>query len=219
MITKTKKVTLLAIFFSIGLVFYLRSNTGLGGALGQERILASGTYTSTLGGYAITDTDKVETACGTTDVRNALSDAATKTKQEDLDKSFWSYGRSYIKEYLIDSKMEQITNYAKENVVVFVGPAIFAVISILCCFFQFIWILTFSYCRPDDPNKGCCRGKCCQKTACWSTMILPLLVFAVTIGWIITMGDMIDSLDHTKCGVTSKKLFRFVLKNRYNKRY
>lgn len=207
MITKTKKVTLLAIFFSIGLVFYLRSNTRLAGAFAQERILASGTYTSTIGGYTIADSAKVTSACGTSDVRNSLTDAATAKKQSDLDKSFWSYGRSKIKEFLKDNKTSHIQTYAQENIVVFVGPAIFTVISIFCCLFQFIWILTFSYCRPDDPNKGCCRGKCCQKTACWSTMILPLFVFAFTIGWIITMGTMIDTLDDAKCGITSRKLF------------
>jgi len=203
MSTKTKQVTLLAIFFSIGLVFYLRSNTGLAGALAQERILASGTYTTTIGGYTIADSSKVTDACGTTDVRDALTDAATATKQADLDKSFWSYGRSYIKAYLKDSKTSDLQSYIQANVAVFAGPAIFCVISMLCCIFQFIWILTFSYCRPDDPEKGCCRGKCCQKLACWSTMILPIFVFIFTIGWIISMGTMIDSLDSTKCGVAS----------------
>ena len=80
MIFKTKKFTLLAIVFSIGLIFYVRSNTGLRGAIVQERILASGTYSDTIGGYTIADTSKVRSACGTSDVRNALSESETATK-------------------------------------------------------------------------------------------------------------------------------------------
>jgi len=199
---KTKKFTLLAIVFSICLVFYVRSNTGLGVAIVQERILAAGTFTATLGGYTIAKTEDVINACGDADIRNALSNAQTAAKQKDLDNSLWSYGRSHIKDYCKDSNNSHVKDYAIANAAVLVGPFFFAVLSILCCIFQLIWVLTFSYCKPDDPKKGCCRSKCCQKTACWSTIILPLFVFTFTIGWIASMGTMINSLEDTKCGVT-----------------
>jgi len=210
MIFKTKKFTLLAIVFSIGLVFYVRSNTGLGGAIVQERILAAGTFTATLGGYTIAKTDDVINACGDVDLRNVLTNAQTAAKQKDLDNSFiGSHGRSHIKKYCTDSNNSHIKDWAIANAAVLLGPFFFCVLSILCCIFQLIWVLTFSYCRPNDPKKGCCRSRCCQKTACWSTIVLPLFVFTFTIGWIASMGTMINSLESTKCGMTSKKLFKF----------
>jgi len=132
-----------------------------------------------------------------------LSEVETAAKQKDLDDSLWAYGRNNIKNYLKTSNKSNIADYVKANVLVFAAPAFFALLSIVCCVFQLIWILTFSYCRPNDPNKGCCRSKCCQKTACWSTIILPFFVFTFTIGWIVQMGKLINSLDDTKCGVTS----------------
>merc|ERR1711976_107683 len=203
MFTKNKKFTLFSILLSLGLVFYLRSNTDPSGTNLKERILASGTYTSTIGGYTITDTTKVTDACGHRDVRSSLSDSETAKKQKELDDKFYIKGRDKIKEYLKDTDSKYIKEYAQANAAAYLGPAIFLVLSVLCCIFQLIWILTFSYCRPDNPEEGCCRGPGCQKCSFWSSLIWPLLVFAVTVGWIIESGKMIDTLDDTKCGVVS----------------
>ena len=82
-----------------------------------------------------------------------------------------AYGRSNIKKYLKDGKSADVQQYAIDNIPVYAANAFFAIASIFCFFFQLIWILTFSYCKPKNMNEGCCRGPCCQKTACWSTLI------------------------------------------------
>ena len=69
-VSKTTQFTLLAIVSCIGLVFCLRTQNNLVGSGIKERILSSGTYSSTIGGYTIVDTSKVTAACGTTSVRD-----------------------------------------------------------------------------------------------------------------------------------------------------
>jgi len=120
-----------------------------------------------------------------------------------LDDSMMIYGREHLKEWLKTSDSKYFADYIKANKIVYAGPVFFTVLSIISFIFLLIWILMFSYCKPDNADEGCCRGSCCQTTCCFLTIIWPLFVFVFTIGWIFTMGNMIDSLDDTKCGVVS----------------